>query len=54
LITGSLGTSLACVKQLAQVSKEKNIEIEPVSDHGHAIGIYIRDPEGNGIGVSYP
>jgi len=33
--------------------KEKNIEIERVSDHGHALGIYIRDPDGNGIEVSY-
>jgi catechol-2,3-dioxygenase len=53
LIAGSLGTSLACVKQLAQVSKEKNTDIERASGHGHAIGIYNRDPEGNGIGVSY-
>ena len=29
--------------------KEKKITIERVSDHGHAIGIYIRDPDGNGI-----
>jgi len=33
--------------------KEKNIEIERVSDHGHAIGIYIHDPDGNGIEISY-
>jgi short chain dehydrogenase len=26
---------------------------ERVSDHGHAIGISIRDPDGNGIEVSY-
>jgi len=33
--------------------KEKKITIERVSDHGHAIGIYIRDPDGNGIESSY-
>lgn len=33
--------------------KEKNIPIERVSDHGHAIGIYIKDPDGNGIELSY-
>ena len=33
--------------------KEKNIPIERVSDHGHAIGIYIHDPDGNGIELSY-
>ena len=33
--------------------KEKNVKIERVSDHGHAIGIYIRDPDGNGIEISY-
>jgi|TARA_B100000809_G_scaffold61513_1_gene58214 catechol 2,3-dioxygenase len=33
--------------------KEKKITIERVSDHGHAIGIYIRDPDGNGIEISY-
>lgn len=33
--------------------KEKNVEIERVSDHGHAIGIYIHDPDGNGIEISY-
>jgi len=33
--------------------KEKGIAIDRVSDHGHAIGIYIRDPDGNGIELSY-
>ena len=41
------------LKQLYFRIKEKNLEIERVSDHGHAIGIYIRDPDGNGIEVSY-
>ena len=45
--------SLDDLKELYLRIKEKNIEIERVSDHGHAIGIYIRDPDGNGIEVSY-
>ena len=45
--------SLDDLKELYFRIKEKNIEIERVSDHGHAIGIYIRDPDGNGIEVSY-
>ena len=35
--------SLDDLKELYFRIKEKNIEIERVSDHGHAIGIYIRD-----------
>ena len=38
--------SLDDLKELYFRVKEKNIEIERVSDHGHAIGIYIRDPDG--------
>ena len=34
-------------------TREKNIKIGRLSDHGHAIGIYIRDPDGNGIELSY-
>ena len=45
--------SLDDLKDLYFRIKEKNIKIERVSDHGHAIGIYIRDPDGNGIEVSY-
>ena len=45
--------SLDDLKELYFRLKEKNIEIERVSDHGHAIGIYIHDPDGNGIELSY-
>jgi catechol 2,3-dioxygenase len=45
--------SLDDLKELYFRIKEKKIKIERVSDHGHAIGIYIRDPDGNGIEVSY-
>ena len=45
--------SLDDLKELFFRVKERNIEIERVSDHGHAIGIYIREPDGNGIELSY-
>lgn len=45
--------SLDDLKELYFRIKDKNVDIERVSDHGHAIGIYIRDPDGNGIEVSY-
>ena len=45
--------SLDDLKELYFRLKEKNIEIERVADHGHAIGIYIHDPDGNGIELSY-
>ena len=45
--------SLNDLKEIYFRIKEKNINIERISDHGHAIGIYIRDPDGNGIEVSY-
>ena len=45
--------SLDDLREIYLRIKEKNITIERVSDHGHAIGIYIRDPDGNGIEVSY-
>ena len=45
--------SLEDLAELYNRVKEKNIPIERVSDHGHAIGIYIRDLDGNGIELSY-
>jgi catechol-2,3-dioxygenase len=45
--------SLEDLKEIYYRIKERNIPIERVSDHGHAIGIYIHDPDGNGIEVSY-
>ena len=45
--------SLDDLKELYHRIKERGIEIERVSDHGHAIGVYIHDPDGNGIEVSY-
>jgi len=45
--------SLDDLKEAYQRLKEKNVAIDHVSDHGISIGIYFRDPDGNGIEVSY-
>ena len=45
--------SLDDLKEIYHRIKERKIDIESVSDHGLSIGIYIRDPDGNGIEVSY-
>lgn len=45
--------SLDDLKELYQRLKDKNIPIDRVSDHGISVGIYFRDPDGNGIEVSY-
>ena len=41
------------LKELYLRIKAKNVPIESVSDHGLSIGIYIHDPDGNGIELSY-
>ncbi len=41
------------LKELYLRVKAMNIPIETVSDHGLSIGIYIHDPDGNGIELSY-
>ncbi len=45
--------SLDDLKELYNRIKELDIPIDKVSDHGLSIGIYIHDPDGNGIEVSY-
>ncbi len=45
--------SLDDLKELYQRLKDKNVPIDRVSDHGISIGVYLRDPDGNGIEVSY-
>jgi catechol 2,3-dioxygenase len=45
--------SLEDLKDLYQWLIAKKIPIERVSDHGISIGIYFRDPDGNGVEVSY-
>lgn len=45
--------SLEDLQEMYLRLKEKNIPIDHVSDHGISVGIYFRDPDGNGIEVSY-
>jgi len=45
--------SLDDLKEMYQRLKEKNVSIDHVSDHGISVGIYFRDPDGNGVEVSY-
>jgi catechol 2,3-dioxygenase len=45
--------SLGDLKESYQRLKDLNVPIDHVSDHGISIGIYFRDPDGNGIEVSY-
>ena len=45
--------SLDDLKELYHRVKERNIPIEMVADHGPSIGIYIKDPDGNGIELSF-
>ena len=33
--------------------KKKGVAIERVVDHGISLGIYVRDPDGNGVEISY-
>jgi catechol 2,3-dioxygenase len=45
--------SLDALKAAYQRLKDNNVKIEAVSDHGISLGIYFRDPDGNGLEVSY-
>ena len=45
--------SLDDLKDFYYRIKEKEVPIERVSDHGVSLGIYFRDPDGNGIEVYY-
>ena len=45
--------SLDDLKEVYERLQEKNVPIDHVSDHGISIGIYFRDPDGNGLEVSY-
>ena len=45
--------SLDDLKEIYQRLKEKQVKIDHVSDHGISVGIYFRDPDGNGLEVSY-
>ena len=41
------------LKELYQRLKETGVEIERIGDHGISLGIYFRDPDGNGNEVYY-
>src|SRR5688572_20096598 len=45
--------SLDDLKELYQRLIDKNVPIDHISDHGISVGIYFRDPDGNGVEVSY-
>jgi len=41
------------LKELYHRIREKNVDIYQISDHGISLGIYITDPDGNGIEVYF-
>ena len=45
--------SLDDLKEFYQRIKEKGVKPEHISDHGISLGIYLRDPDGNGVEVYY-
>ena len=45
--------SLDDLKEFYHRLKEKGVPIDHISDHGISLGIYFRDPDGNGVEVSY-
>ncbi len=45
--------SVADLKELYLRLKEKGVEVDRIVDHGISLGIYLRDPDGNGIEVTY-
>ena len=45
--------SLDDLKDLYRRIKTKGIKIDHIADHGISLGIYLRDPDGNGVEVFY-
>ncbi len=45
--------SLDELKVLYKRLKDNNVPLDHISDHGLSLGIYFRDPDGNGLEVSY-
>jgi catechol 2,3-dioxygenase len=45
--------SLEDLQEIYQRLKDHQVPIDHVSDHGISVGIYFRDPDGNGIEVFY-
>src|SRR3977135_1914938 len=44
--------SLDNLKDLSRRSRAKGVKIDHIADHGISLGIYLRDPDGNGVEVS--
>ncbi|MSO77208.1 MAG: hypothetical protein EXQ87_09920 [Alphaproteobacteria bacterium] len=45
--------SLDDLKEAYERLKDKGVKIDHIGDHGISLGIYFRDPDGNGVEVSY-
>jgi catechol 2,3-dioxygenase len=45
--------SLDALKAAYQRLQDNGVKVEAISDHGISLGIYFRDPDGNGVEVSY-
>jgi catechol 2,3-dioxygenase len=45
--------SLEDLKDIYRRLKDLGVPIERINDHGISLGIYFRDPDGNGLEVSY-
>ncbi len=45
--------SLDDLKTMYHRLKDKGVKIDRIVDHGLSLGIYFRDPDGNGLEVSY-
>src|ERR1700719_312386 len=41
------------LKEFYRQIKEKQVPIDHIADHGISLGIYLRDPDGNGVEVYY-
>ena len=45
--------SLGALEQAYQRLQDNDVEIDVIIDHGISLGIYFRDPDGNGVELSY-